>query len=784
MSPDQLLILPEEVLLIPMQELSEQVKDKFTFEEDDFILTYTHTRNTSKVVNPASVSLLKEFRTPKSLVEGIYKYSILNNLDPHQTLEESYMFLSRLKGEGFLVPYNETAHHQKEDLLKKDEVLGEYTVVGKIMSISDTEVYKIQKNSRFFALKILKPTTQTAYLTDSFNNEVEVLQHLEGIVAPLLIEQGEYNGNPYMIIEWCAGLSCEENAEKYRNFNDARNLAKMLQTMYAIIKSYEHLHTQHVIHSDVHPRNIIITDQGQVKIIDFGLSKLESSARQVHRGGMGFFYEPEFAEASMLGRNQPATYAGEQYAVAALLYFLIIGKHYLNFSLESDTLFKQIATESPISFSNFDIALPAGIEAVIFKALSKKPEDRFTSMSAFAACWLEATRTVSQQAASIIELTYSFSAFCNSLKNKYGLNSNLIDNGLMLAPTCSVNYGAAGIAYMLYRMACIENDAELLSVADIWANRAAAYVMDERKAFYSADIEITPETVGTISIYHTASGVHLVQALISQALGDYVTSYNSIIRFIEAAGKPCENLDLTLGKSSTLIGCCLLYENATSGNATLLTELTNFGNITMDAIWEKAAAFPPISDKNPINYRGIAHGWAGIIYATLKWCDQAKTAIPENVYDRVDQLVALALKENNYTRWALTNTEAISWPGWCHGSAGYTFLWTLLHQITKDEKFLELAESTTRHFLLTDKNNNNGSLCCGMGGEAYALLNVYKINDKNFYLKEAKALAKKMLLNIGNPAMKNNSLYKGEVGAGVLFSELASAKHSLMPLFE
>src|SRR5699024_6340429 len=115
-------------------------------------------------------------------------------------------------------------------------------------------------------------------------------------------------------------------------------------------------------------------------------------------------------------------------------------------------------------------------------------------------------------------------------------------DGLQLAPTASVNYGAAGIAYMFYRMALIESDASLLSVADVWANRATQYITDEEKGFYSKDIDITKATVGSTSIYHTPSGVFLVQALISKELGDYNTYYRSVINFLQAIAQPCENL--------------------------------------------------------------------------------------------------------------------------------------------------------------------------------------------------------------------------------------------------
>ena len=133
-----------------------------------------------------------------------------------------------------------------------------------------------------------------------------------------------------------------------------------------------------------------------------------------------------------------------------------------------------------------------------------------------------------------------------------------------------------------------------------------------------------------------------------------------------------------------------------------------------------------------IPYRGIAHGWAGILYVTLKWCITSKNSLPQKFFTRVEQLVDEGIKRNGYTFWHLTANEKVGWPGWCHGSAGFAFLWSLLFKFTNDEFFLDLAEKTARHFLLTDNQNNNASLCCGMTGQAYALLNLFKITENTF----------------------------------------------------
>jgi len=93
---------------------------------------------------------------------------------------------------------------------------------------------------------------------------------------------------------------------------------------YGILEAYAHLHEQGVTHSDIHPRNILIDRHEAVKIIDLGLAYWAGESEQgdtVHRGGVSFFFEPEFARAALEGAwPPPSSFAGEQYGLAALLY--------------------------------------------------------------------------------------------------------------------------------------------------------------------------------------------------------------------------------------------------------------------------------------------------------------------------------------------------------------------------------------------------------------------------------------------------------------------------------
>jgi hypothetical protein len=206
--------------------------------------------------------------------------------------------------------------------------------------------------------------------------------------------------------------------------------------------------------------------------------------------------------------------------LAALIYFLVTGQHYLDFSLEKNEMFRQIAEDAPLAFTRRGVEAWPELEEVLVRALSKDPSERFPSVSEFA----EKLKIVAVLETDRFPVPYGSTGpaaysdaeeMLRRMLARLDAEGSLFASGLKAAPRVSVTYGSAGVAYGLYRIACAREDARLLSLADLWATNAARD-MDLGDAFYNKDIEITPEVVGRVSPYHTPSGVHLVQGLIGR----------------------------------------------------------------------------------------------------------------------------------------------------------------------------------------------------------------------------------------------------------------------------
>jgi serine/threonine-protein kinase len=484
-----------------------------------------------------------------------------------------------------------------------------------------------------------------------------------------------------------------------------------------------------------------------------------------------------------------------------LFYSLVTGNHYLDFSAEKHEMFRQIAEEPPRGFRSTGAEPWPELEEVLGRALKKNPSERFSSVADFAealkACTPPEEDLITRRAD--VEPTPYPDAMeiLARMLGRLQTGAGLFASGPRVAPKISVTYGTAGMAYGLYRIACAREDAGLLALADLWATQSARR-MNAGDAFYSPDIEITPETVGRVSPYHTESGIHLVQALIGAGMGDMASQQSALERFVTAVqAAPCSSLDVTLGQSGLLLGSSMLLDSVSANTYIKSEALVDFGNRCLDSLWEKLRSFAPIRDCREISYTGAAHGWAGILYATLNWCNASGAPLPAGVEDRLDQLARFAVRSGGRARWKfMTRGRGIPqggeyMAGWCNGSAGFVFLWTIAHKMLGRSEYGVLADQAGLDALESD--GQIGNLCCGYAGQAYALLNLYKHTGDRAWLNGAQSLAQRAARSVRempqNDAYREltsraESLYKGELGVAVLAADLDRPEWAAMPLFE
>jgi eukaryotic-like serine/threonine-protein kinase len=783
-------VLPEDIQIVPLSDLPETVRAQFAGEDGDFALTRPRSRTPSKIIDANAAALLQQFRGPKSIVDAILAYSKEVKASPSQVLEDAYPLIESCLLSGLLVEPG--AQSDKiEPSFAPGDCIHDNTVERSIQALIDCEVYQVRMpNGRLAALKI---ATQPAIpaVKKLLAHEADIVSRIGGAPAPELLRMDELeDGRPYLMTEWFDAMDAQSFVQRLKELYGVGANGPIAETCANIVDAYAALHDRQVIHADVHPRNVLVSEDGQVRIIDFGISrKADTESCASPRAGVAFFFEPEYAEAVREGLRHPApNLLGEQYSVAALVYSLLCGAYYLDFSFDKEELLHQIANDQPLTFKAREASQPEALEEVVMRALQKNPYRRFASMREFAFAFRHAigARTAAKPVNRIDSDDRGEVETAKLLDRVLGIIGDptraLKYNG-PASPIASVTYGYSGIAYAAYRIACAQDDGRLLALADAWAERAGVQESDD--SFYSAGIQITPETVGQVSPYHTASGVAAVQALVASARGDRLSLDAAVNRYLEHSSKECTNPDLTLGHGSVLLGLILLLEaNAPSKPPALIDK----GHELCARLEDVLVLEPAIGKQGSVSYLGMAHGWAGILYVLLRWAQFTDIQPVSAVEERLRQLARLAQFTRRGAKWPVqAGPGSISLAGWCNGSAGYVHLWTLARRIYGDGEYLELAEKSGRDAF--EGSGGGHGLCCGFAGQAYAQLNLYKHTGDRIWLDQARTLVKKAAMfgnGIASRAEEGlpHSLYKGDVGVAILVAEMERPEQAAMPFFE
>ncbi|MEO8335163.1 MAG: lanthionine synthetase LanC family protein, partial [bacterium] len=741
------------------------------------------------IIDADSARLLDRFREPRSVVDAVILYAREKSADATEVLESAYPFLKGMVQRQVLVAA--TALEPKSVGAPADWSAGTRLPIGDIVRslqvLDDTEVYQIiRPGGERAILKVERP--RGAVVPDGdparLRYEAQVLAFLNGRVAPRLLEAGELHGRYYLVMELIAGVDAASAMDEVRDRSTVVQQRASLEIARAVCASYAELHSLGVLHGDVHPRNVLVQRDGSVRLIDFGFASGMREGLPVprigERGGVAFFFEPEFARAALDNAVPPAaSTAGEQFAVAALLFSLATGEHWQRFRLARQEMLVDIAEGSPRRFADCGCAPWPAFERILVRALSNAPEARWDSIDEMAR---EFDRVVAVEEPIAGKGTRPASRSHDRAIREIRVDGPLFAAELP-APSVSINYGTAGIALGALHMSQRLAAPHLLATADAWLGRSLREMRDER-GFYNSEIEITREMVGQASPYHSPSGVHAVDALIARASGDVGRQNRAVSSFIECARRPAAGLDLTLGRASTLLGAAILLDALPHSGASTESELRAFGAQTMHDIWLELDR-KPAAGMGDIEYLGIAHGWAGFLYATLTWCDVAKAGVPAGVERRLDELAALTLPAGRGVEWAWVLNQPGDPPtmsGWCNGSCGYLFLWTLAHRMLGSERYLDVAIGAGWNSW--ESPDPATTLCCGLAGRGYALLNLYRHTQDAAWLERAHALSARGMKASGGQREYPHSLWKGEFGVAVLAADLEDPAWGRMPFFE
>lgn len=237
------------------------------------------------------------------------------------------------------------------------------------------------------ALKLIQQGIDSAALSQRFVRERHILSRLEHPnIARLLDGGASERGQPYFVMEYVDGLPITTFCDRARSGVRAR-LALFLQVCDAVAYAHRHL----VVHRDVKPSNILVTADGTVKLLDFGIARLLADdvdpSATLTQGPM---FTPDYAAPEQV-QGETVTTAADVWALGAVLYELLAGaKPFARRTGGIPGLVTAILTEEPTPPSRVRAAaarstLARDLDNIVLKAMQKEPERRYASVTELAA---------------------------------------------------------------------------------------------------------------------------------------------------------------------------------------------------------------------------------------------------------------------------------------------------------------------------------------------------------------------------------------------------------------
>jgi len=262
--------------------------------------------------------------------------------------------------------------------------LGRYTILEQLGQGKMATVYKAHDTrlERDVAVKVLRTErfapADLQRILERFEREAKALARLTHPNIVPVIDYGKHDGAPYLVMPFLPGGTLKQRLGQPIPWQEA------LRLLLPVADALAYAHAHNILHRDVKPSNILLTENNQPMLTDFGIAKildLEDGQTLTATGvGVG---TPEYMSPEQ-GLGKPVGPQADVYSLGVVLYELLTGRKPYTADTPMAVVLKHLHDPLPRP-SQFVKDLPEAVEKILLKALAKDPADRYASMGEFAA---------------------------------------------------------------------------------------------------------------------------------------------------------------------------------------------------------------------------------------------------------------------------------------------------------------------------------------------------------------------------------------------------------------
>ncbi|MFG0292536.1 MAG: tetratricopeptide repeat protein, partial [Phycisphaerales bacterium JB050] len=346
--------------------------------------------------------------------------------------------------------------------------LGHYRIIERIGEGGMGSVYVAERDDDRFdrrvAIKLIRRGMNTQEILSRFDRERRVLANLSHSNIAGLLDAGALpDGSPYFVMEYIEGERLDEYCDRRK-----LSVSKRIELFRTVCDAVAHAHQNLIVHRDLKPANILVTEDGEVKLLDFGVAKMlgtDDGARAENTVTVERRLTPAYASPEQI-RGEPVTTASDVYSLGVILYELLTGSRPYRLDTDSWRDLEQAicdaqptrpsvvvhsprttdATVSTVEISRLRGVEPSrlrrllkgDIEWVVLMALRKEPARRYATVQQFS----DDLRRISESRPVLARpdtLGYRVSRFVR--RNRAGVAwAGVLLVGLVVASVISVNF--------------------------------------------------------------------------------------------------------------------------------------------------------------------------------------------------------------------------------------------------------------------------------------------------------------------------------------------------------
>lgn len=258
------------------------------------------------------------------------------------------------------------------------QVRGDYEILEKLGEGGMGAVYKVRNKlyNRVEAMKVLRAEQLIGLESEErFLREIKVLASLDHPKIACLYTAQRIDGAVCMLMEYVEGESLDKAIEKG---DETLTIADIVGYAIQVLDALAYAHSCTVVHRDIKPSNIMRTVSGDIKLLDFGIARMQEDRKITRTGctpGSPHYASPEQIKGEVLDCRS------DIYSLGVSLYEMVAGR--LPFEGSLGTLLNGHLNEEPISPIEIEQDLPESLNRCILTAIDKDPNKRYQTAEAF-----------------------------------------------------------------------------------------------------------------------------------------------------------------------------------------------------------------------------------------------------------------------------------------------------------------------------------------------------------------------------------------------------------------